>query len=175
MNVLLHFLRVEYPHELFEKSVQRFVFSFLCICLVIYLYQCGLKDIYFTFRQFIFGYYFLFLLKSNLINFKIALWGYLLLFRLSVMSDSLWPHGLQHTRLPCPSPSPTTCSNSCPLSQGCHPTISASIVPFSCFHTFSASRSFLMSQLLASGSQITGASASASVLPMNIQDWFLNI
>ena len=88
------------------------------------------------------------------------------------MSDSLWPHGLQHARLPCPSPTPRACSNSCPLSQWCHPTISSSVVPFSsCLQSFPASGSFPMSQLFSSGGQSIGASA-ASVLPMNIQAWF---
>ena len=91
-------------------------------------------------------------------------------FSHSVMSDSLQPHGLQHTRLPCPSPTPGTCSNSCPLSQWCHPTISSSVIPFSCLKSFPASGSFPRSQFLASGGQNIGASASASILPMNIQD-----
>ena len=91
----------------------------------------------------------------------------------SVMSDSLQPHGLQHTSLPCPSATPRACSNSCPLSQWCHPTISFSVVPFSsCFQTFPASRSFPRSQIFKSGGQSIGVSASASVLPMNIQGWF---
>ena len=81
-------------------------------------------------------------------------------------------HGLQHARLPCPSPSPGVWSNSCPLSQWCHPTISSSVIPFSCLRSFQATRSFLMSQFFASGGQKIGVSASASVLPMNIQDWF---
>ena len=93
--------------------------------------------------------------------------------RCSVVSDSLRPHGLQHTRLPCPSPTPETYSNSCPLSQWCHPTISSSVVPFSSYlQSFPATRSFQMSQLFTSGGQSIGVSASASVLPMNIQDWF---
>ena len=97
----------------------------------------------------------------------------LLLFSRSVVSDSLWPHGLQHARLPCPSPSPGACSNSYPLSQWCHPNISSSVVPFSsCLQSFQASGSFQMSQLFASDGQSIGASASASVFPMNIQDWF---
>jgi len=87
------------------------------------------------------------------------------------MSNSLQLCGLQ--RLPCPSSSPKACSNSCPLSWWCHPTISFSVVPFSsCLQSYPASRSVLMSQFFTSGSQSTGASASASVLPMNIQDWF---
>ena len=89
------------------------------------------------------------------------------------MSDSLSPHGLQHARLHCPTPSPRACSNSCPLSQWCHPTISSSVVPFSsCLQYFPASGSFPMSRLFTSGGQSVGASASSSVLPMNIQDWF---
>ena len=88
------------------------------------------------------------------------------------MSDFLWPHGRQHTRLPCPSLSPGVCSNSCPFSWWCHPTVSSSVAPFSlCPQSFPASGSFPMSQLLASGGQNTGASASPSVLPINIQDW----
>ena len=94
-------------------------------------------------------------------------------FSHSVMSNSLQPHGLQHTRLPCPSPTPGACSNSCPSSWLCHPTISSSVIPFS-FHlqSFPTSGSFLMSEFFASGGQSIGVSASASVLPMNIQDWF---
>ena len=89
------------------------------------------------------------------------------------MSNSLWRHELQHTRLPCPSPSPRVCSNSCPLSQWCHPTISSSITPFSsCLQSFSASRSFLTSWLFTSGGQSIGASPSAPAVPVNIQDWF---
>ena len=96
----------------------------------------------------------------------------LMLFSCSVMSNSLQPHGLQHTRLPCPSPSPRACSNLGPLSQWCHPTISSSITPFSsCLQSFPASGSFPMSQLFVSGGQSIGASA--SVLPLNIHSWFL--
>ena len=95
----------------------------------------------------------------------------LLLFSGSAVSDSWWPHLLQHTNFPCPSPSPGVSSNSCPLSQWCHPTISSSVIPFSsCLQSFPASGSFLMSQLFASGGQSIGASA--LVLPMNIQGWF---
>ena len=89
------------------------------------------------------------------------------------MSDSSWPHGLQHTRPPCPSPTPRVYPNSCPLSWWYHPTISSSVIPFSSwFQSFPASGSFLMSQLFAWSGQSIGTSASASVLPMNIQDWF---
>ena len=88
-------------------------------------------------------------------------------------SNSLWPHGLQHTSLPCPSPSPEIGLNSCALSQWCHRTISSSVVPFtSRLQSFPASGSFPMSQFFASGGQSIGVSASASVLPMNIQDCF---
>ena len=92
-------------------------------------------------------------------------------FSHSVMSNSLWPHESQHARPPCPLPTPRGYSNSCPLSRWCHPTISSSVVPFSsCLQSFPASGSFQMSQFSASGGQSIGASA--SVLPMNIQDWF---
>ena len=93
-------------------------------------------------------------------------------FSRSVMSDSLWPHGLQHARTPCLSPTPRVYPNSCPLSQWFHPTISASVIPFSsCPQSFPASGSFQKSQIFASGGQRTGVSASISVLPMNTQDW----
>ena len=89
------------------------------------------------------------------------------------MSDSLLPHELQHARLPCPSPSPGACSNSCPSSQWCHPTISSSVTSFSsCLQSFLALGSFPVSWLFASGDQSIGASASALVLPVNIQGWF---
>ena len=88
------------------------------------------------------------------------------------MSDSLRPHGLQHARLPCPSPSPRAFSNSCSLSHWCHPTISSSVIPFSSWpHSLPASGAFSMSWLFTSGGQSIGASASTSVLPMNVQDW----
>ena len=97
----------------------------------------------------------------------------LLLFCCSVISDSLWPHGLKHGRLPCPSPSPQNCSNSCPSSRWCHPTISSSVVPFSsCLQSFPSSGPLLMRWLFISGAQNIGTSASESVLPMTIQDWF---
>ena len=100
-------------------------------------------------------------------------WLFLLLFNHSVMSNSLQFHGLKHVRLPCPSPSPGACSNPCPLSRWCHSTISSSVVPFSsCLQSFPASGSFPMSYLFTSGGQSIGVSVSASILPMNIQDWF---
>ena len=92
-------------------------------------------------------------------------------FSHSVVSDSLQPHGLQHARLPCPSPTPIVYPDSCPLSRWYHPTISSSVVPFSsCPQSFPASGSFQMSQLFASSGQSIGVSASTSVLPMNTQD-----
>ena len=94
-------------------------------------------------------------------------------FSHSVMSDSLWPHEPQHTRPPCPSPTPGVYPNSRPLSWWCHPTISSSVIPFSsCPQSFPASGCFPMSQFFTSGGQSIGVSASASVLLMNIQDWF---
>ena len=89
------------------------------------------------------------------------------------MSDSLWSHGLQHARRPCPSPTPRACANSCPSSRWCHPTISSSVFAFSsCLQSFPASRSFPMSQFFTSSGQTIGVSTSTSVLSTNIQDWF---
>ena len=89
------------------------------------------------------------------------------------MSNSLWPHRLQHARLPCPSPVPGAYSNSCPSSPWCHPTISSSVIPFSsCLQSFPASGTFQMSQFFVSGGQSAGDSSPAAVLPMNTQDWF---
>ena len=102
------------------------------------------------------------------------LWGkerWAVQFCQSIMSDYLWPHGPQNTRLPCPSPTLGACSNSFPSSR-CHPTVSSSVVPFSRLQSFPASGSFQMSQFFASGGQSIGTSASASILPMNIQGWF---
>ena len=97
----------------------------------------------------------------------------LLFFSCLVVYDSLRPRGLQQARVPSPSLSPGVCSSSCPLSWWCHPTILSSVVPFSsCLQSVPASGSFLMSQLFASGGQSIGISASSSVLPMNMQDWF---
>ena len=92
-------------------------------------------------------------------------------FSHSVMSNCLWPHEPQHARPPCLSPTPRVSPNSCPLSWWCYPTISSSVVPFSCPQSFPASGSFPMSQLFASGGQSIVVSASTSVLPMNTQDW----
>ena len=93
-------------------------------------------------------------------------------FSRSVVSDSLRPHEPRHTRPPCPSPTPGVYPNSYPLSWWCHPTISSSVITFSCLQSFPASGSFPVSQFFTSGGQSIGVSASASVLPMNIQDWF---
>ena len=94
-------------------------------------------------------------------------------FRHSVLSNSLWPYEPQHARPPCPSPTPRVYSNSCPLSCWCHPTISSSVVPFSsCLQSFPVSGFFQMSRFFTSGGQSIGVSASASVPPMNIEDWF---
>ena len=101
----------------------------------------------------------------------------LIQFSCSVMSDSLWPHGLQHTRLPCPSPSPLAFSNLCPLSQWCHPTISFSVISFSSrLQSFPASESFLMSRLFASGRQSIGAAHQSFqwIFRTNfLQDWLV--
>ena len=94
-------------------------------------------------------------------------------FRHSVLSNSLWRYEPQHARPPCPSPTPRVYSNSCPLSCWCHPTISSSVVPFSsCLQSFPVSGFFQMSRFFTSGGQSIGVSASASVPPMNIEDWF---
>ena len=94
-------------------------------------------------------------------------------FSCSVVSNSLWPHGLQNTRLPCPSPTPRAYSDLCPSSQWCHPTISSSVIPFSsCLQSFLGSGSFPMSQFFTSGGQSIRALASASVLSVSIQGWF---
>ena len=93
-------------------------------------------------------------------------------FSCSIVSNSLRPHELQHARPPCPSPAPGVHSNSCPSSRWCHPAISSSVSLFSCLQSYPASGFFPVSQLFTSGGQSIGASASASVLPMNIRDWF---
>ena len=111
--------------------------------------------------------HFIFLLPLSKINWPAVQFSH------SVVSDSLRPHGLHHSRPPCPSPTPGVDSNSCPWSRWCHPAISSSVIPFSsCPQSFPASGSFQVSQLFTSGGQSIGVSASTSVLPMNIQDWF---
>ena len=109
--------------------------------------------------------------RGKQLSIRIFMEGSSVQFSCSVMFDSLRPHEPQHTRPPCPSPTPRVYPNSCPLSPWCHPTISSSIVPFSsCLQSFPASGSFQMSQLFESGGQSIGVSASTSVLPMNTQD-----
>ena len=105
-------------------------------------------------------------------NLQISSWKEWLLFSSSIISNSLWLHGLQHTRPPCPSPSPGACSHSCPLSRWYYLTILSSVTPFSsCLQSFPASASFPMSQHFTYGSHIIGAPA--TVFPINIQGWFL--
>ena len=107
-------------------------------------------------------------LSQSKMSFKVCYW----IISVTVVSNSLQPHGLHYAKLSCPPPTPRGYSNSCPLSRWCHPTISSSVDPFSTYlQSFPASGSFQMSQFFASGHQSTGVSASASVLPM-IQDWF---
>ena len=118
-------------------------------------------------------FFFFFCLNSFPITSEVALYESSVQFSCAVVSDSLRPRELQHPRPPCPSPTPRVYSNSCPLSQWCHPTISSSLVSFSShFQSFPASGFFQMSQFFPSGGQSIGVSASASVLPINIQDWF---
>ena len=112
-------------------------------------------------------------LAQMIFNSPSKTFGYSVQFRCSVVSNSLRPHELQHARPPCPSPTPRVYSDSCPSSRWCHPIISSSVIPFSsCLQSFPASGPFQLSQFFTSGGQIIGVSASASVLPMNIQDWF---
>ena len=109
--------------------------------------------------------------RSNYISWRKQDFNMSLQFSRSVVSDSLRPHEPQHTRPPCPSPTPRVFPNPCPLSRWCHPAISSSVVPFSCAQSFPAARSFPMSQLFAWGGQSVGVSVSTSVRPMNTQDW----
>ena len=109
----------------------------------------------------------------KMFNIMLSVCSYSVQFSHSVVSNSLQPHGLQHTMLSCPSPTPGAYSNSCPLCWWCHPPISSSVVSFSSLlHSFPASGPFPMSQLFASGGQSIGVSALASALPMNTKDWF---
>ena len=111
-------------------------------------------------------------IRKSLLTSTSIIWFSLVQFSCSVMSDSLLPHELQRARPPCPTPTPRAHTNSCPVSQWCHPTISSSVDPFSsCPQSFPASGSFQMSQLFASGGQSIGISALTSDLPMNTQDW----
>ena len=111
--------------------------------------------------------------RENWVKISLAVLPYSSIqFSHSVISVCLWLHGQQHTRPPCPSPTSGAWSNACPLSQWCHPTISSSVVSSTCLQPFPASLSFPKSQFFTTGGQSIGASASASVLPVNIQDWF---
>ena len=155
---------------LFSVSVSLFLFWYICSFCILYSTQWN------KVRQrktgtVCFHLYLTIILK--VISFIKSWNDHVVLFSHSIMSDSLRSYGLQHARLPCPSPSPRACSNSCPLRQWCHPTISSSVIPFSsCLQSFPASGSFPMCQLFASGGQSIGVSVSASVLPMCIQGWF---
>ena len=112
-------------------------------------------------------------MANHCIIFAMTTHEQLLFLSCTVVFNSLWPHGLQDARLSCPSPSPRACSDTCPLSWWCHPNISSSVVSFSSyFQSFPASEYFPKSLVFASGGQNTGVSASASVLQMNIHDWF---
>ena len=159
------------------------IILYLDICFVIRISTPALSCLVFSWCIFFYPFVFKLpvLLYLKYISYKMA-YNWILLFKSSLTIfvrlvsriNTLQPHGLQHPRLPCPSPSPGACSNSCPLSQWCHPNISFSvIVPFSfCLQSFPESGSFPMSQLFISGGQSIGVSASASVLPMYFQGWF---
>ena len=115
----------------------------------------------------------MFLVRERIMKSTLGSFRFSVQYSHSVVSNSLQPHGLQHARPPCPSPTPRVYSDSWPSSWWCHPTISSSVVPCSSLlYSFTASESFQMSQFFASGGQSIGVSASASVLPMNTQDWF---
>ena len=148
-----------------EYCQMSFAYSFIYWAVILWFFFFSLLTWWITFSS---KYFLISLLISYLPM------GYLeVQFSHSVLSHSLGPHGLQHTRLPCPSPAPGVCSNSSTSSQWCHPAISSSVVPFSsCLQSFPVSGSFPMSQFFTSGGQSIGVSASASVLPVNIQDWF---
>ena len=141
-------------------SISNILFICVCVCVCV----CVCLDKSFIFAKILWN------LKT--VSFLVNACLTALSFSHSVLSDSLQPRGLQHSGLLCPSPTPRACSNSCPLIWWCHPTISSSVSPFSSLSLiFPSIRSFLMSWLL-SGGQSVEASASASVLPMNIQGWF---
>ena len=136
--------------------------EYVCICRYLYIHVC--ICICFLCAWIFYIFY---------VFYKLNIHVLLLLFSRSVVFHSLWPHGLHHSRLPCPLPSARACSNSSPLSQWCPPTISSSVVPFSsCLRSVPASGSFQMSQLFTSDGQRIGASASTTIPLMNIQDWF---
>ena len=147
-----------------------------CVAVFTYFSARNLSVNYFVFTVYIII-HFHFCCSNAMFLFSLTLLPWLQFqfqFSCSVVSDSLRPHELQHARPPCPSPTPRVHSNSCPLSQWCHPAISSSVVPFSsCPQSFPASGSFPMSQLFASGGQSIRVSGSTSVHQINIQDWSL--
>ena len=169
-----------FPSRIFPLSLA--VWKFTMVCLRMLLFSLIVLDTqgFFWLYLYFFPFIISFLISSLPIFPVLPLWitvgrilGLQFVVIHSVVSDSLRHHGLQHTRLPCPSPTPGACSNSGSSSWWCHPTTSSSVIPFSSsIQSFSASGSFLMSRLFISDSQSTGASASASVLLIKIQDWF---
>ena len=155
---------VDIKHLLFLRNNCNFVFVFSLSHEAFRCFQGANKDIVFSFSSLLIC-YLLHVLLFPTDSFWISQ------FSCSLVSDSLQPHGLQRARPPCLSPTPKACSNSCPSCCWCHPTISSSVIPFfSCLQSFPASGSFPVSQFFTSGGQSIGLSA--SVLPMNIQDWF---
>ena len=148
-----------------NRGMEKRCSVYVCVCIYICIYTC----VHIYTYIYIYTYMYIHVYTHTHTHIYIDL----LLFSCSVLSDSLQPHGLQHTRFPWPSPSPESCSNSYPLSRWCHPTISSSVVPFSsCPQSFPGSGSFQMSQLSTSCGQSIGVSASTSLLPMNTKDWF---
>ena len=159
--------------QVYSKVIQLYMCMYVCVCVCV----CVCVYVCVCIFQILFHYRLLQDIEySSLCYIVVPCWlsfSVSVQFNRSVTSNSLQPHGQKHTRLPCPSPTPGACSNSCSLSQWCHPTISSSVVSFSsCLQSFPASESFPVSQSFASGGQSIGVLASASVLPMNIQDWF---
>ena len=142
----------------------------VCVCIIFLGGLCGLQDLNSLTRDWTWAVAVKALSPNHWTTRELPQFSPVQLSR-SVVSDSLRPHESQHARPPCPSPAPGVYPNPCPSSRWCHPAISSSVVPFSCPQSLPASGSFPMSQLFAWGGQSTGVSASASVLPMNTQDW----
>ena len=162
-------------HILFKPGLENFEYYFVsvwdeCNCGVVWTFF-GIVFLWDWYKNWPFPVLWPLLNFPNLLPYWVQHFNKEVQFSCSVMSDSLWPHGPQHARPPCPSPTPGVYLNSCPLSWWCHPTISSSVIPFSCPQSFPASGSFQMRKLFETGGQSTGASASTSVLPMNTQDW----
>ena len=151
-------VQLSHPHMTTGKTIALTRWTFVGKVLSMLLYMLSRLDITFLPRS-----------KCLIISW-LHVW--ISQFSRSVVSDFLRPHESQHAGPPCPSPTPRVYSNSCLLSRWCHPTISSSVIPFSCLQSFPTSGYFQMSQLFASGGQSVGVSASASVLSMNTQDWF---